>query len=47
MRTHVEKCPGGFAVVVPEPLSTQAGLHDGGQVDVELAGGRTVWPSRL
>ncbi len=27
MRTRVEKCPGGLAVVVPEPLAAQAGLR--------------------
>lgn len=42
MRTRVEKCPGGLAVVVPESLATQAGLRDGELVDVELAGGRLI-----
>lgn len=42
MRTRVEKCSGGLAVVVPESLATQAGLRDGGSADVELAGGRLV-----
>ena len=42
MRTRVEKCPGGLAVVVPEPLATQAGLRDGGPADLELAGGQLV-----
>ena len=42
MRTRVEKCSGGLAVVVPEALAFQAGLHDGGPVELELAGGRLV-----
>jgi antitoxin MazE len=42
MRTRVEKWPGGLAVVVPEPLAAQAGLREGVQVDLELAGGRLV-----
>jgi antitoxin MazE len=42
MRTRVEKCPGGLAVVVPDSLAAQAGLRDGLQVDLELAGGRLV-----
>lgn len=42
MRTRVEKCPGGLAVVVPEPLATQAGLRDGDPADLELADGRLV-----
>ena len=42
IRTRVEKCPGGLAVVVPEPLAAQAGLRDGVPVDLELADGRLV-----
>ena len=42
IRTRVEKCPGGLAVVVPEPLAAQAGLRDGAPVDLEFAGGRLV-----
>ncbi len=42
MRTRVEKCSGGLAVVVPEALALQAGLRDGGPVELELAGGRLV-----
>ena len=42
MRTRVEKCSGGLAVVVPEALAFQAGLCDGGPVELELAGGRLV-----
>jgi antitoxin MazE len=42
MRTRVEKCSGGVAVVVPEALAFQAGLRDGGPVELELAGGRLV-----
>ena len=42
MRTRVEKCPGGLALVIPEPLAAQAGLRDGGPADLELADGRLV-----
>lgn len=42
MRTRVEKCPGGLAVIVPESLAVQAGLRDGGQAEVELADGQLV-----
>jgi antitoxin MazE len=42
MRTHIEKCPGGLAVVVPSPLAAQAGLRDGGPVEIELTGNRLV-----
>ncbi len=42
MRTRIEKCPGGLAVVVPESLAAQAGLLDGESADVELDGGRLV-----
>jgi antitoxin MazE len=42
MRTRVEKCPGGLAVVVPEPLAARVGLRVGGPVDLELAEGRLV-----
>ena len=42
MRTRVERCPGGLAVVVPEPLATQAGLRPGGPAELELADGRLV-----
>jgi antitoxin MazE len=42
MRTRVEKCPGGLAVVVPEPLAAEAGLRDGAPAELELAGGRLV-----
>ena len=42
MRTRVEKCEGGVAVVVPEPLATQAGLRHGDPADLELTGGRLV-----
>lgn len=42
MRTQVKKCPGGLAVVVPEPLAARAGLHDGVQVDLQRADGRLV-----
>ena len=42
MRTRVEKCPGGVAVIVPESLAALAGLRDGESADLELAGGRLV-----
>lgn len=42
MRTRVEKCLGGLAVVVPESLAAEAGLCDGGQADLEFADGRLV-----
>lgn len=42
MRTRVETCPGGIAVVVPEALAVQAGLRGGSPAEVELAGGRLV-----
>ncbi len=42
MRTRVEKCSGGLAVVVPEALAAQVGLRDGGPAELELAGGRLV-----
>jgi antitoxin component of MazEF toxin-antitoxin module len=42
MRTLVEKCPGGLAVVVPEELAVRAGLRYGATADLELDGGRLV-----
>lgn len=42
MRTRVQKCPGGIAVVVPDALAAQAGLVEGGPAELELAGGRLV-----
>ena len=42
MRTRVEKCPGGLAVIVPELLAAQAGLRDGAPADLELSDGRLV-----
>jgi antitoxin component of MazEF toxin-antitoxin module len=42
MRTRVEKCTGGLAVVVPEALAGQVGLRAGDVADLELAGGRLV-----
>jgi antitoxin MazE len=42
MRTRVEDRPDGVAVVVPEPLATQAGLRGGAPAEVEVAGGRLV-----
>ncbi len=45
MRTRVEKCPGGLAVVVPETLAARVGLRDGDLAELELDGGRlVVWP---
>jgi hypothetical protein len=35
MRTRVEKCPSGLAVVVPEILAAQAGLHVGDTADLD------------
>ena len=42
MRTRVETCPDGVAVVVPAALAEQAGLRGGGPAEVELSGGRLV-----
>ena len=42
MLSHIEKCPGGLAVVLPESLAIQSGLQDGGAVDIELTSGRLV-----
>ena len=42
MRTTVEKCPGGVAVVIPDALATRAGLRGGEPADVEVTGGRLV-----
>jgi antitoxin MazE len=42
MRTRVEKCPGGLAVVVPEPLAARAGLREGAPAELELTDGRLV-----
>ena len=42
MRTRVEKCPGGLAVIVPESLVTQAGLREGATAELELTDGRLV-----
>lgn len=39
MRTRVEKCPGGLAVIVPEALAAEAGLRDGDPAELELADG--------
>lgn len=42
MRTEAKKCSGGLAVIVPEPLASQAGLRDGGVVKLELVEGRLI-----
>ena len=42
MRTRIEKCPGGVAVVIPESLATRAGLRDGEPAEIEVAGGHLV-----
>ena len=42
MVSHIEKCPGGLAVVLPESLVAQSGLREGGAVDIELTSGRLV-----
>jgi len=47
MHTHIETYPGGVAVVIPEPLATQAGLLVGGPAEIEVtAGGLVVRSSR-
>ena len=40
MKTHIEKCIGGLAVVVPETMAVEAGLKEGTPVDLELTAGR-------
>lgn len=42
MRTRIENCPGGLAVIVPQHLADQVGLHAGGPAEMELSGGRLV-----
>jgi antitoxin MazE len=42
MRTRVEKCPGGLAVIVPESLADQAGLRPGVPAELEWGDGRLV-----
>ena len=42
MRTRIEKCPGGLAVIIPQSLAAEAGLRAGEPADLELAGGRLV-----
>jgi antitoxin MazE len=42
MRTRVEKCPGGVAVVVPEEVAARAGLRGGESADLEVAAGGLV-----
>jgi antitoxin component of MazEF toxin-antitoxin module len=42
MRTHVETCHGGVAVVVPEPLASQVGLRVGSTAEVEVTNGKLV-----
>jgi antitoxin MazE len=42
MRTTVENCPAGVAVIIPAALSTRVGLRGGEPADVELTGGRLV-----
>jgi antitoxin MazE len=41
-RTRVEKCHDGLAVIVPESLAAEAGLHDGDSADLEFADGHLV-----
>lgn len=42
MLTRVEKCPGGLAVVVPEPLATRSGLRPGESAELELGEGQLI-----
>jgi antitoxin MazE len=42
VRTRVEKCPGGVAVVIPEEAAARAGLRGGEPADLEVAAGRLV-----
>ncbi len=42
MVARVEKCPDGFAVIVPTSLANQAGLHAGFPIVLEFAGGYLV-----
>lgn len=42
MRSRVEKCPGGVAVVVPEAVAVRAGLRDGESVELEVTGDRLI-----
>ena len=42
MRTRIEKCPGGVAVVVPAAVAARAGLYDGDSADLEVTGGRLI-----
>jgi antitoxin MazE len=42
MRTRVEKCSGGVAIVIPEAVAARAGLRDGESAELEVAGGRLV-----
>ena len=42
MQALVKKCPGGFALVVPEALATLAGLADGEPAELEATGGRLI-----
>lgn len=42
MRTSVESCPGGLAIVIPEAVAARAGLRGGEPAEVEVAAGRLV-----
>jgi len=42
MRTRIESCPGGVAIVVPEAVAARAGLRGGEPAEVEVAGGSLV-----
>jgi antitoxin MazE len=42
MRTNVEKCPGGVAIVIPEAVTARAGLRCGEPAELEATGGRLV-----
>jgi antitoxin MazE len=42
MRTRVEKCLGGVAVVIPEEVAARAGLRGGEPAELEVAAGQLV-----
>lgn len=42
MRTRIEKCPGGVAIVVPEAVAACAGLRGGESAELEVATDRLV-----
>jgi antitoxin MazE len=42
MRTQVETCPGGVAVVIPAAVAVRAGLRVGEPAELEVSSGRLV-----